>query len=209
MTTAGAFGTIPVVTTESTYALVAASVGLTTEPSSVIMFVAKLPEPSRTTISPGISSLEIFANLSLVIVPLVISASVTNDVEIFPEASLCKTPGEVKELICKFPLTTSSCVDRVPLIVKLLAINSVTDKLLMHKVSMQLATAKSVTERDPTTASVTEKVFTVISPTERDAMIASAAERVPLILTLLLNVAFLATSNLPLTCMPCFVLTCL
>jgi len=49
-----------------------------TVPASVIIFVAKSPEPSRTTISPGTLELDIFANLSLVIVAAVISASTIN-----------------------------------------------------------------------------------------------------------------------------------
>ena len=58
-----------------------------------------MPKPSRTTIYPGISSLEIVANFALLIVASVISASTISDVDILPDASLCKIPGEVNEVI--------------------------------------------------------------------------------------------------------------
>src|SRR5438477_7097712 len=103
-TKAGVFAAIPVDTAASTYAFVAVSVGLVTVPSIVIILVAKLPDPSRTTILPGISVLEIVANLALLIVALVISALTINELDKFPEESLCTTPAVVNASIEITPL---------------------------------------------------------------------------------------------------------
>ena len=73
--------------------MVAASVLLTTEPVKVIIFVSKLPEPSRTTILPDVLLLEMVANLALLIVASVISALTINDVDNNPAALLCTTPA--------------------------------------------------------------------------------------------------------------------
>src|SRR5579872_6954265 len=62
---------------------------------ALIVPAAKLPELSRTTISLATLELEIFANLSLVIVAAVISASTINELDNNPAALLCTTPAVV------------------------------------------------------------------------------------------------------------------
>ena len=83
---------------------------------AVIVPAAKFPELSRTTISLATFELEIFANLSLVIVAAVISASTINELDNNPAALLCTTPALVNpsivspdelRFICSTPLISN------------------------------------------------------------------------------------------------------
>src|SRR6266404_1116358 len=66
---------------------------------AVMVPAAKLPEPSRTTISPATLELEIVAKLALVIVAGVISAFTINELVNNPAALLCTTPAVEKASI--------------------------------------------------------------------------------------------------------------
>jgi len=83
---------------------------------ALIVPAEKLPELSRTTISLATLELEIFANLSLVIVAAVISASTINELVNNPAALLCTTPAVVNpsivrpdelRFICSAPLISN------------------------------------------------------------------------------------------------------
>ena len=92
---------------ESTYAFVAASVALVVVPVNVIIVVEKLPDESRATIAFAVFALvaevaefatfpavEIVANLvSTIPAAGAISASTINELDKFPDASLCTTPA--------------------------------------------------------------------------------------------------------------------
>src|SRR5579863_9079698 len=69
----------------------------------LISCAAKLPVPSRTTISLATLELDIFANLSLVIVAAVISASTINELDNNPAALLCTTPAVLNPSIVILP----------------------------------------------------------------------------------------------------------
>jgi len=79
-------------------------------PAIVIILVAKLPDPSRTTMFPGVLELEIVASLALLIVALVISASTINELDNNPVASLCTTPAVLNGVIVAELLITSSVI---------------------------------------------------------------------------------------------------
>jgi hypothetical protein len=82
---------------------------------ALIVPAEKLPELSRTTMSFATLELEMFANLSLVIVAAVMSASTINELVNNPAALLCTTPAVVNpssvrpdalRFICSTPLTS-------------------------------------------------------------------------------------------------------
>ena len=103
---------------ESTYALVAASVGLVTVPFKVIILVAKLPEASRNTIVFIESALvAVVAELAtlpavLIVASLVsaiaaaasISAFTMSELDSKPDALLCTTPAVPNAFIVTPPV---------------------------------------------------------------------------------------------------------
>jgi hypothetical protein len=81
---------------------------------AVIVPAAKLPDPSRTTISPAMLLLEIVAKLAFVIVAAVISAFTIKELETAPVELLCKTPAVVNGVIVNVLLITSSVTLTTP-----------------------------------------------------------------------------------------------
>src|SRR5579863_173087 len=133
----------------------------------------------------------------------------------------------IASLIDDVPLTVKSTTDKevkanAPVNVKLSIVAFSTDKLLTHKLSTQLATIKSVTDKVSTVILVIERLLNTklsILASTADKLLTqrlsiqlattkSVTERVPLIVTFFLNFADLPTFNLPRVCKPCFVSMC-
>lgn len=185
-------------TTLSTYVFVAASVPAEGVPFSVIMLVAKFPEPSRTTREPAMSVAETVASLAFVMVPLVMSPFTIDEVDNFPVPSVCTTPAEANALTVTFPDESIKTASD-PLVLRDKVLGVAEDRpvvTLPVKLRDGIEAVPAGRAKFPVMVSPAFNTFPLASPVKEAVMV--PAEKFPdpsratMVLTVLLEVAVVA-----------------